>query len=98
MKPSSHDNILIVNPTPTWLEKTPNTLPKWFLIMLPIVISSGLSKEHPSKFNFTEPIGGDYQPLIIFFIDVFEKQALFQSNIKRNKGISTKGLVIEAQQ
>ena len=37
------------------------------------------------------------QPINGFFIDLFEKQTLFQSVIKRNKGISTQGLVTETK-
>ena len=55
-----------------------------------------LLKEHSFKFNFTKPgWGGLTNHNFVSYL--FEKQTFFKSNIKRNKGIIAKGLVIEAQ-
>ena len=65
--------------------------------MPPIPIWPNLPKEHSSKFNFTKPTTRVDQPITTIFLDLFEKQTLFQSNIKRNKRIFVQGLVTEAQ-
>ena len=86
----------IANPTFAYLEKTLNTVSEWSLITTSIPIDQGYLRNIHQNLTLPNLLEEDNNQSILSS-STFEKQPLFQSNIKINKGIYAKGLVIESQ-
>ena len=82
--PHSHSNFTL------WTHSRQIKWKSWSLANINTHLIKVLPRNVYQSFNFTEPTRGGDQPVTTFFLKLFEKQALFQFNIKRNKETSTK--------